>query len=458
MSASEPPGDDDDNDDNDVSDDSADSSKSAETLSSRQRSGAVLICLASLFMMTVPDGFGPLQSVYLVAAKGWSPGHAGLVLTIREVTSMAASPAVGALYDVVPQKRLLLASCMTLLSVVNVLIAFTSEFYILLLRAVAAGVLVATLRPGIAVLLLSVVGPSHFPWWATAAGVAQHTGVVLTLSFAGCVSYVYYPDVYSLFVAFSVSVLLGVVCLALIPSDVLRRQEGAGSEERSVESESQHHEKATHTTYLELLRNPTLLLWGVVNFLLHFTNAPILPLVGEVITVPGERDGMLWSTMLIVVANLASVPLTLMVKRLSTCIGWKAVSFICWGTIVPRCACIVLVLHDAGAAGNDASKAALLSTQIFDAIGVASHGLVATVVTEEIMRGTGKFGSAFGIVHGFWQAGSGLGNLFFSYVANVSFQWAFIGAGVLGGLGLLPMLPMRFESIKPGGAADSESE
>merc|ERR1712176_67363 len=93
------------------------------------------------------------------------------------------------------------------------------------------------------------------------------------------------------------------------------------------------------------------------------------------------------------------------------------------------------------------SKWILLSSQIIDGIGAASHGLIATIVTDIIMKGTGKFGSAFGIVQCYWQMGNALGNVVFGYVANGSYAMAIISAGITGVCGLLPIARLRLKTV-----------
>lgn len=445
-----------------------------------RRVAAWLVCFASFFAASVDDGFGPMQTVYLVGVEKWTPGKAGLLWAVREFTSMLCSPVVGWLYDVIPRKRLLFGTCIFFLSGSVMVIVFTADFRLLLLRNLCGGFLAAALKPGVSVLLLEIAGHESLPAWQNRAEMLRHSGTVLTLLCAGFASYWYYPHVQSLFVVFGGFIFIASICVACIPWSALRSCAGGGPEtlasgampgavdtnEGALESTVAAAEGALECTsdsnsdsgdvvirkqtsltevavsYYDLLWEPQLMLWAVVNFLTHFANAPVLPLSMQVMTDAEDREAMLWSVAMIIIANFISVPIAAVLQPMSRQFGWKGVAWICWGMIVPRCLLIVLLMQFA-----DSSKPGLLSTAVLDGFGVASHGLVFTVVTSILMQGTEKFGSAVGLVHGFHQGGAALGNLAFGYIANRSYELAFLGAAVVGCVGLLLIIPLRLESI-----------
>ena len=69
----------------------------------------------SFFVADIQTGFGPFVAVYL-AYQGWSPGEIGLVLAIGAVASIVSQAPGGALVDVVPTKRVVIAIALAMIA------------------------------------------------------------------------------------------------------------------------------------------------------------------------------------------------------------------------------------------------------------------------------------------------------------------------------------------------------
>jgi len=381
----------------------------------------------------------------------------------RELSSMVAAPFVGDLLDKVSHKCLVLGGFVFALTVANVAIIFSDNFWFLLLRAILAGVTGTSIRPGIASLTLGIVGPKPYDVWVGRTEVANHAGCVVALLLAGLISNIYYPNVESLFVVFGAFGLAGVICICSIPAGVINVELARSQKQDEPEISNQPIETPGEfvtvgtpgevVTYGGLLQDKNFLLWVMLVFLFHFSNAAVLPLLGQVVGKAGGRSGMIWACSLLVIANIVSMMVAASMKSMKDALGWKRMMYIGWGVNIPRIALIVLVMWLAGS-----NQVALSSSQVFDGISAAINGIAAMAVTQIVVEDSGRFGLASGVVNMCWGAGVALGNVVFGYVADESYEWAFIACGLVGLLPLLGLVPLRISSsFHTSGSGDGSS-
>jgi len=128
-------------------------------------------------------------------------------------------------------------------------------------------------------------------------------------------------------------------------------------------------------------------------------------------------------------------------KHMKDVLGWKGMMYIGWAMNIPRLAFIVLVMCLAGS-----NQFALSSSQVFDGFTAAVNGIAAMAVTQIVVKDSGRFGLASGVVYMAQGAGVALGNVAFGYVADESYEWAFIACGLVGLVPLLGLVPLRISS------------
>jgi hypothetical protein len=434
--------------------------------------GGYLMCAFSFFLANVNDGLGPIQSVYLVVSRDYSAGLAGVLWMVREVTSVASAPLVGDCFDRWTRKRLLLGGLVLILSVANVSIMWSDNYGFLLCRAVVAGLTGTSIRPGISSLTLGIVGPTRYAEWAAKTQVSNHLGSVAALGLAGTVAHIHYPDVEGMFVVFGVFGVLGALCVFCIPLGAVDFDDARGlpverpvdeveepsqTRRASVSSVGSDKSEASisgqkSVSYVALIRDPNFVLWAVLVFLHHVSNAAILPLLGIVMGKEGGQDGMIWAASLIVICNIVSTIIASFMKTMTDALGWKGVHYVGWGANMPRVALIVLVMLYGGT-----NKIALASSQVFDGIGAAVNGVAAMEVTRILTEGTGRFGVSNGAVNMCWGAGAALGNVVFGFVADESYEWAFLTCGLVGLVPLVCLPALRMQSPAQAKSSDSKT-
>merc|ERR1711920_800766 len=107
---------------------------------------------------------------------------------------------------------------------------------------------------------------------------------------------------------------------------------------------------------------------------------------------------------------------------------------------------------------GSSNKYALVASQIFDGVGAAVHGTAAMIVTAIITEGSGRFGAASGLVNMAWLAGVGVGNVVFGYIADESYQLAFLLCGVLGVLPLSLLRPLQLRATIAARTVEASSD
>jgi len=458
-------------------------------LSTKERIGAWLMIVFNFWLANVGDGMGPIQAVYLVSARGWSAGTAGLLWMFREIAIMVASPYVGNLFDSVHQKKLWLASFMTFMTAVNLVIMFTDELPILILRALAGGAAQSAIKCGFSSLTLGIVGPRRFDEWAAKGESANHLGCLIALLIAGVVSYLYFPDVQFLFAVFGTFGAAGVVSVLCIPHGVidynrarnLKASRGnkratvratPSSSDVTAQASAQAFAQVSLTsvdmqpvTNAELLRNRNLVLWHVIIFMWHMSNSPALPLLGQVISDPvgtaanrrltaasSDREGMLWACGLIVICNLVSAVVAAATDAMLNYVSWKKILFFGFLTQLPRTVGIAVIMRVA-----DSNRVLLSATQILHGVSASVNGMSCMVVTGILTEGSGKFGTVSGTINMAWAAAAAVSNVSIGFIADQSYEVAFYICGAFGVLTLILVMMLKIESIYDTEALDKRS-
>merc|ERR1719210_1300975 len=104
------------------------------------------------------------------------------------------------------------------------------------------------------------------------------------------------------------------------------------------------------------------------------------------------------------------------------------------------------------------NKYALAASQVLGGVGAAVHGTAAMIVTAIITEGSGRFGAASGLVNMAWLAGVGVGNVVFGYIADESYQLAFLLCGVVGILPLSLLHPLQLRATTVARTSETSSD
>ncbi len=179
----------------------------------------LLLCY-NFMIAPIKDGIQPLTSVYLVAAKGWDAGRAGVILFVRDGSALAVQTFVGGFVDGFEHKRLLLILATFTAGLAASSIAFSQNFVFLILKSIVEGVAICFITPCKNSLALGLIGPEKFDQVAKQNEVADHSGSFIIVVISGVVSYYLYPNNQGLFYAIGAGAMVACVSLMLMPLNI----------------------------------------------------------------------------------------------------------------------------------------------------------------------------------------------------------------------------------------------
>ena len=330
------------------------------------------------FVADVQTGFGPFIAVYLTSQK-WTQVDIGLVLSAGGLIALLGQMPGGALVDAARSERLVAGVALTGIAMSALAYALLPIFPVVLTAAALHAAASCVLGPCIVAMSLALVGHAaigeRLGRNARFAAIGNGTAAAAM----GAIGYVFSPS----WVFFVTAALLipTLVALSRIRPAELDPDRAHGG---PVEQKTGHSPADVRT----ILRKRPLLILAGCGFLFHLANASMLPLMASVVTMRSSE----WATVL--VAACIVVP-QLVVAVISPWIGHQAQL---WGRRpFLLLACAALAIRGLLFA-MVTDPYLLVAVQVFDGITAAALGVMVPLMIADIMRGTGRFNLAQGIV------------------------------------------------------------
>ncbi|MBV8278240.1 MAG: MFS transporter [Verrucomicrobia bacterium] len=360
----------------------------------------------NFLMADVRDGVGPFLSVYLKGSQHWTAGTIGVAMAVGLMVGAVCQIPAGLLVDGIRAKRALVASSGLVVAISSLLIAFFPNFSLVIASQVLLGAASAIVSPALAALSLGLVGPERFP-----ARISRNEGFNHGGNFTAS------------FLAALVGQRLGyhwiffLVCFCAVGSawvvGMIRPNEIDHAIARGGQSEQIHGSiglrNAKPVAILDLFTKKGLIIFLVSVILFHFGNAAMLPMAGQVLakTHPGTDVSALGAC--IIAAQLVMV-------GTAAAVGWALRRGISRRTIF-MIALILLPIRGFLFSLTD-SPLAIVAIQLLDGVAAGIFGVVSVVIASDLMRGTGRFNLAQGLVTLATGLGAGLSNLVAGFVVQ----------------------------------------
>jgi MFS family permease len=194
-----------------------------------------------------------------------------------------------------------------------------------------------------------------------------------------------------------------------------------------------------------LLTCRPLLIFALCVTLFHLSNAAMLPLVGQKLTLQDKNLGTSLMSACIVAAQVVMVPMAMLVGRKADIWGHKRF-FLCALLILPIRGSLYTVSNN---------PAWLVGVQLLDGIGAGIFGAIFPVIVADLMRNTGRFNVAQGAIITAQSIGAALSTTLAGLVVvKAGYSAGFITLGAIGAIGAVVCLLALPETRKK---ADSES-
>jgi hypothetical protein len=171
---------------------------------------------SSFVRFTTSDGLAPFVSVYLVAYADVSPSDAGLVWFTKDISQMVFQVPMGAFVDWTTHKKAFLVFFTALSTMLPIVIVFTQNIPILLVKSVFEGFAATSLKVFKGPFALGIAGHENFDDVSKHTENFEHAGSLVAGIIAGFIGYFLYPDVLPIFYvlgAFGVMATLGLLLM-----------------------------------------------------------------------------------------------------------------------------------------------------------------------------------------------------------------------------------------------------
>jgi MFS family permease len=372
-----------------------------------KRYGAQLDWL-NFFLADVRGGLGPYVGVFLLTQAHWDQATLGAVLTVSGLTGIALHAPIGALIDVTRFKRALLVGGVAALTASALAIAWAPTLPVVLAADVVMAVLGAVFAPTVAAITLGLVGRAGLAERLGRNAACDRAGNIFIGAVAGLVGWTLgQRAVFHLVPAFAV---LTTFTVLAIPAGAIDHEQARGLDEDRPGGER----PAGWHVLLE--RKPLLVLAAGVA-LFHFANAPMLPLLTQKLALAHAGEETVLVAACVVTAQLVSIPAALVVGARADVWGRKPLLLAAFAAL-PLRGVLYTVSDD---------PAFLIAVQALDGIGLGILDALIALVLADIMRGTGRYNVARGVVGTVQGIGGSLSNV----VAGVIVVSAGYGAAFL---------------------------
>lgn len=254
----------------------------------------------------------PLVAVYLISFKGWQETHVGYVSLVMNLLMLLLQTPAGDLLDKMPYKRAVTAGATLVASITTMAVAWTSELWAIIIIKALEGAAATIFLPSLMSLLLAVVPDAAVPKMVALTETSNKIGSALFTVATGFMSYYLYPNVAHVFYLLGGGGVVAAVFVMLIPPTQIdgdrarqltkaerkerRSREGAElslpSKERRSKEELEEEPKASPSRYRDLFRNRDIVMFALLTFLYHLSNAGVVPLAMQLAALQNQRTGL----------------------------------------------------------------------------------------------------------------------------------------------------------------------
>jgi MFS family permease len=376
----------------------------------------------NFLMADVRDGLGPFLSVYLKGTQHWGSGDIGLVMAASGIAAAICQIPAGLLVDAVRAKRLLIAISGLLVAAGCLLIAFFPKLPTVVAAQITLGAASAIIPPCLAALSLGIVGHRLLPARISRNESFNHAGNFMAAVLAGALGQ-YVGVIWLFYLICGFAVASAVVVLLIKPKEI--DHELARGAESATGADGQHHPIA----FSELWRKRDLKIFIISVILFHFGNAAMLPLAGQVIAKVHPGMDVIALSACIIAAQLVMVGVAALVGRaMHKGVGRKKIFLVALAVLPIRGVLFSLT----------SSPYAVVAIQLLDGVAAGIFGVIAVVIASDLMRGTGRFNLAQGLMALAVGVGAALSNVTGGFVVEkFGFTAGFLTLAGIGGLALI---------------------
>jgi len=337
----------------------------------------------NFFLADVRDGLGPYLAIYLLTEQKWDQARIGMVMSVAALAGIIAQTPAGALIDRSTAKRALMVAAAMVVTSACLALPLLHRFELVAATQALAAAAGAIFAPAVAAVTLGIVGPRAFAGRIGRNEAFNHAGNASAAAIAGATAYFCGPIV--VFWLLAAMAVASMIATLSIPADAIDDHIARGLDD-TTERGAGHGDQPSG--FQVLLTCRPLLVFAGATVLFHFSNAAMLPLVGQKLALVNRDLGTSLMSACIIAAQLVMVPVAMLVGRKADRWGRKPIFTV---------ALAVLALRGGLYPLSD-NPYWLVSVQLLDGVGAGIFGALFPLVVADLTRGTGHFNVSQGAI------------------------------------------------------------
>ncbi len=379
----------------------------------------------AFFMADIQTGWGPFVAAYLTSV-GWTQLDIGLILTIGTLTALALQIPIGGLVDRVPNKLFLAALAIALVSGSALLLALWPVFSVVVAAKVLHAFASCLLGPALAAISLGLVG--HELLSVRLGRNARYLSLGNAIAAGAMGAVAYYFSNQTIFFFTAALAIPTFLALAQIRSRDIDRNVARGG---VIAGEPLDWRSALRS----VARNPAFLIFAGAVLLFQCANAATMPIMAGLLTIHEPQTAPL-------VLSICIFGPQFVVAAIAPWAGGKAQD---WGRRPLLVLCFIALSIRCAAFAITSEPYAVVAVQLFDGISAATLGILVPLIIADVMRGTGHFNFAQGVIGAAVGIGASLSTALAGYIADgfgASAAFLFLtGAAVTGLVFVVGLMP-----------------
>ncbi|WP_429225737.1 MFS transporter [Inquilinus ginsengisoli] len=324
---------------------------------------------------------GPYLNVYLVTERGWSQSALGVVTLVSGVAALALQTPIGAVIDRSRAKRGAIVLALAVMALGAVVVFARSDFWSILAASTMIAVVGDIFYPAVAALTLGLIGRRRLAQRTGRNAAFDHAGNVVIALLAAAMGWWFSQR--AVFLLVPIFAVLAAAATLSIPAQAIDHDLA-----RAADPDGKARRRAARPGWRVLLGCKPLVAFGICAFLFHFANAPLLPLVGQVLAFAHPAWATAMMSICIVAAQAVMLPISILVGHTADRWGRKPI-FLIGFAVLPVRAVLFTLSHDTGW---------LIAAQLLDGIGFGIYAALTPLVVADLVRGTGHYNLALGAV------------------------------------------------------------
>jgi MFS family permease len=383
----------------------------------------------NFLLADVRGALGPYLNVFLVTRQDWSQSEVGVITTVGGLLAIAAQMPIGAAIDATQAKRGIIVGGLGVLALGAITVFAWPTFWPVLAANTAMAVIGDVFGPAVAALTLGLFAHARLPRRMARNGAFDHAGNMTFAVLAGVVGWLFGQR--AVFLLVPPLAVLAAGAVLSIPRAAIDPERARGAEPDAA---------CKGRPWRSALTCRPLLAFALATVLFHLANAPLLPLVGQKLALANQALATAMVSSCIIAAQAVMLPLALLAGRQAEQWGRRPVLLIGFAILPLRA--LLYTLSNAGAW--------LLGVQLLDGVGAGVLGVLTPLVVADLMRGTGRYNLALGMVATAQAIGASLSGLAAGVIVDhAGYDAAFLSAAAVALLALV-VLAVGLAEPSPG--------